>query len=258
MNDHVHFKMLTFAKTFIKCNQPESALKYIQDIAKLKREDLSIEEINILFGAIRALINKTRKQWEIICSIESNENKKKSKYKIVARDAKESVYKEMYDYVILGLGVIDHHLIKNAGTPELEALYLMHKADLQRILISITPIDYDREILDLKDKSEKSYKKAFEICQEIDDLSSIKAGIILHYCIYIFEENKDVLSAYKIAEEFYQNSNRLLIKIKNKSDNYPELKNILAVIKENLDNWKNKINTIESNDNVNIKSQEKK
>ena len=258
MNDHVHFKMLTFAKTFIKCNQPESALKYIQDIAKLKREDLSIEEINILFGAIRALINKTRKQWEIICSIESNENKKKSKYKIVARDAKESVYKEMYDYVILGLGVIDHHLIKNAGTPELEALYLMHKADLQRILISITPIDYDREILDLKDKSEKSYKKAFEICQEIDDLSSIKAGIILHYCIYVFEENKDVLSAYKIAEEFYQNLNRLLIKIKNKSDNYPELKNILAVIKENLDNWKNKINTIESNDNVNIKSQEKK
>ena len=258
MNDHVHFKMLTFAKTFIKCNQPESALKYIQDIAKLKREDLSIEEINILFGAIRALINKTRKQWEIICSIESNENKKKSKYKIVARDAKESVYKEMYDYVILGLGVIDHHLIKNAGTPELEALYLMHKADLQRILISITPIDYDREILDLKDKSEKSYKKAFEICQEIDDLSSIKAGIILHYCIYIFEENKDVLSAYKIADEFYQNSNRLLIKIKNKSDNYPELKNILAVIKENLDNWKNKINSIESNDNVNIKSQEKK
>lgn len=207
MNDQVHLKMLTFAKTFIKCNLPESALKYIQDIAKLKREDLSIEEINILFGSIHTLINRTRKQWEIICSIESNENKKKSKYKIVARDAKESVYKEMHDYVILGLGIIDHHLIKNAGIPELEALYLMHKADLQKILISITPIDYDREILDLKDKAEKSYKKAFEICQEIDDLSSIKAGIIFHYCIYEYEENKNVSSAYKIADEFYQNSN---------------------------------------------------
>lgn len=42
MNAQVHLKMLTFAKTFIKCNLPESALKYIQDIAKLKREDLSI------------------------------------------------------------------------------------------------------------------------------------------------------------------------------------------------------------------------
>ena len=259
MNDHIHQKMFTFARTFVKCGQPEGALKYIQDIAKLKKDDLSIEEINILFGSIRSLIKRTKKQWEIICAIESNENKKKSKYKVAARDAKETVYKEMYDYVILGLGVIDHHLIKNAGTPELEALYLMHKADLQRTLISITFKDYEGEILDLKDKAEKSYKKAFEICQNIDDLSSIKAGIILHYCIYIFEENKDISLAYKVANEFYQNSNRLLLKIKNKSDNYPELKNILAVIKENLNKWSNKLNSIEKEEDiVNIQSQEKK
>ena len=51
MNDHVHLKMLTFARTFVKCNQPEGALRYIQDIAKLKKDDLSIEEVNILFDA---------------------------------------------------------------------------------------------------------------------------------------------------------------------------------------------------------------
>lgn len=256
MNDHVHQKMLTFSKIYIKCNQPEGALRYIQDIAKLKKDDLSIEEINILFGSIYALIKKTKKQWETICSIESNEIKKKTKFKNVARDAKETVYKELYDYVILGLGVIDHHLIKNAGTPELEALYLMHKADLQRELIKITPIDYDREILDLKDKAEKSYKKAFEICNEIDDLSSIKAGIILHYCMYIFEENKDVSAAYKMANDFYQNSNKLIIKLKNKSDNYPELKNLLSIFKANIDSWKKKINQNENNDNVNIISKD--
>jgi len=256
MNDHIHQKMLTFARTFVKCGQPEGALKYIQDIAKLKKDDLSIEEINILFGSIHNLIKKTKKQWEIICSIESKEIKKKSKFKNVARDAKETVYKEMHDYIILGLGVIDHHLIKNAGTPELEALYLMHKADLQRVLINITPVVYDREISDLKDKAEKCYKKAFEICNEIEDLSSIKAGIILHYCMYIFEVNKDIAKAYKMASDFYQNSNKLLIKLKNKSDNYQELKNILSVFKSNIDIWINKINQNEENDNVNIHSQD--
>ena len=230
MNDHIHQKMLTFARTFVKCGQPEGALKYIQDIAKLKKDDLSIEEINILFGSIHNLIKKTKKQWEIICSIESKEIKKKSKFKNVARDAKETVYKEMHDYVILGLGVIDHHLIKNAGTPELEALYLMHKADLQRVLINITPVVYDREISDLKDKAEKCYKKAFEICNEIEDLSSIKAGIILHYCMYIFEVNKDIAKAYKMASDF--------------------------VFKSNIDIWINKINQNEENDNVNIHSQD--
>ena len=241
MNENVHLKMLTFARTFVKCNQPEGALKYIQDIAKLKKEDLSIEEINILFGAIHFLIRKTKKQWEIICGIESNENKKKSKFRNVARDAKETVYKEMHDYAIIGLGLIDHYLVKNAGTPELVALYLMHKADLQRVLISITPIVYDREILDLKDKAEKCYKKAYEICQEIEDLSSIKAGIILHYCMYIFEENKDIIRAYKMANDFYQSSNKCLFKLKNKSDNYLELKNLLKVFEENINIWSNKI-----------------
>ena len=250
MNDHVHLKMLTFARTFVKCNQPEGALKYIQDIAKLKKEDLSIEEINILFGAINCLIEKSKKQWEIICGIESNEIKKKSKFRNVARDAKETVYKEIHDYAIIGLGVIDHYLIKSAGTPELEALYLMHKADLQRVLISITHIDYDREILDLKDKAEKCYKKAYEICQEIEDISSIKAGIILHYCMYIFEENKDINQAYKMANEFYQNSNKSLFKLKNKSENYPELKNLLNVLKENINIWSNKIKQNEEDDQL--------
>ena len=231
-------------------------MRYIQDIAKLKKDDLSIEEVNILFGSIHTLIKNTKKQWEIICSIESKEIKKKSKFKNVARDAKETVYKEMYDYVILGLGVIDHHLIKNAGTPELEALYLMHKADLQRDLINITPVSYDKEILDLKDKAEKCYKKALDLCNEIDDLSSIKAGIILHYCIFIFEENKDISTAYKIANDFYQNSNKLLIKIKNKNDDYPELNNILSVFKTNIDAWKIKIHQNTENDSINILSQD--
>ena len=164
MNEQVHKKILNFARIYTKCNQPEDSLKHIQDIAKLKKEDLTIEEINILFGSINALIQKSKKQWEIICAVESNELKKKSKFKNVARDAKEAVYKEIQDYTIQGQGIIDHYLIKGAKTPELEALYYMHKGDLQRVVISITPVDYDREIVDLKDKAEKFYRRAYEIC----------------------------------------------------------------------------------------------
>jgi hypothetical protein len=261
MNEQVHKKILNFARIYTKCNQPEDSLKHIQDIAKLKKEDLTIEEINILFGSINALIQKSKKQWEIICAVESNELKKKSKFKNVARDAKEAVYKEIQDYTIQGQGIIDHYLIKGAKTPELEALYYMHKGDLQRVVISITPVDYDREIVDLKDKAEKFYRRAYEICARVDDLNDIKAGIILHYSIYLFEENKDAKGAYNVANPFYEKTTKMLKKIKNSSDTYLELNNILVIMKQNIDNWEYIIaNTPEENeeDNVNMQSKDLK
>ena len=263
MNEQVHKKTLSFARIYSKCNQPEDSLKYIQDIAKLKKEDLSIEEINILFGSINALIKKSRKQWEIICAIESNEIKKNSKFKNVAREAKESVYKEINDYTITGQGIIDHYLIKGAKTQEKEALYYMHKGDLQRVVISITSVDYDREFNDLREKAEKYYGRAYEICQKIDDLNDIKAGIILHYSLYIFEENNDYQKAYNIANKYYEDVNNILKKIKNSHENYLELNNTLTIMKQNIDIWEEKIKNPppedeQEEDNVNIKSQESK
>ena len=263
MNEQVHKKTLSFARIYTKCNQPEDSLKHIQDIAKLKKDDLSIEEINILFGSINALIKKTKKQWEIICAIESNEIKKNSKFKNVAREAKESVYKEIYDYTIIGQGIIDHYLIKGAKTQELEALYFMHKGDLQRVVIRITPIDYDREFNDLREKCEKYYGRAYELCQKIDDLNDIKAGIILHYCLYIFEENNDWTKAYNIANKYYEDVMNIMKKIKNSHESYLELNNILIILKQNIDIWDEKIKNPppeeeKEQDNVNIKSQELK
>ena len=240
MNEQIHKKSLNYARIYSKCNQPEDSLKYIQDIAKLKKDDLTIEEINILFGSLNALINKSKKQWEILCSIESNEIKKNSKFKNVARDARDSVYKEIIDYIILGQGIIDHYLIKGVKSPDLEALYFMQKGDFFRISLSLTQVENDREILDLKDKAEKYYKRAYEICSSVDDLSDIKAGIILHYCIYLFEENNKAKKAYEIAIKFYEKAKQLLKKIKSTNGTYLELNNIMIIMKKNIDVWEKK------------------
>ncbi len=139
----------------------------------------------------------------------------------------------------------------------------MHKGDLQRVVISITSVDYDREFNDLREKAEKYYGRAYEICQKIDDLNDIKAGIILHYSLYIFEENNDYQKAYNIANKYYENVNNILKKIKNSHENYLELNNILTIMKQNIDIWEEKIKNPppedeQEEDNVNIKSQESK
>lgn len=248
MNDKLHFKMITYSRIFTRCDQPADVINYIQDIAKLKREDLDIEEINILFRAIHELIKKTRKSWEIICSIESNEIKKKSKFRKVVKDAKEEVFKEMEEYAIVGHGLIDRYLMRNVKSPSLEALYLMQKGDLDRLMISFTFKDEDnKQVIDLQDKAGICYEKAFEICKILDDLSSIKAGIILHYAVFLYEEKKDVSKAYKIANDFYQNSDGLLKNVKNRST-FSDLIRILSIIKQNIDVWSIKINSNVEND----------
>lgn len=258
MNDALHLKMLTLSRLYVKCNQPDEVIKYIQDIAKLKRDDLTIEEVNILFGAIHELVKKTKKQWEIICAIESKETKKNTKFKKLARMARDSVYKEMEDYIIIGNGLIDRYLIKNAHTFELEALFNMHRGDLERITITITPTKNDKEILDLKNKADKFYQKALELCKEVDNLSSIKAGIVLHYSMFLYEENKDVSAAYKIAKEFYDNSNDFLKRIKSKTSTFLELQRILGILKQNIDVWEKKKNSISANENNNKENIENK
>ena len=136
----------------------------------------------------------------------------------------------------------------------------MHKGDLQRVVISLTPVDYDREIVVLKDKAEKSYRRAYEICVRIDDLSDIKAGIILHYSVYIFEENKDYERAYQIANKFYEKAKKLLSKIKNSNETHLELINIMTIMKQNIDVWKNKIDNApyeqEEEENIDKKSKD--
>ena len=158
----------------------------------------------------------------------------------IARDAKESVYKEIYDYIIIGQGIIDHYLIKGVKSTDLEALYFMQKGDFFRVSLSLAQFDNEREIADLKDKAEKYYKKAYELCSLIDDLSDIKAGIVLHYCIYLFEENNNAKKAYEIANKFYETAKQLLKKIKNNNGTYLELNNIMIIMKKNIDIWKKK------------------
>ena len=116
----------------------------------------------------------------------------------------------------------------------------MKKGDFFRISLSLTQVENDREILDLKDKAEKYYKRAYEICSSVDDLSDIKAGIILHYCIYLFEENNKAKKAYEIAIKFYEKAKQLLKKIKSTNGTYLELNNIMIIMKKNIDVWEKK------------------
>ena len=82
----------------------------------------------------------------------------------------------------------------------------------------------------------------------------------IHYCIYLFEENKKAKKAYEISNKYYEKVMKLLSNIKNSHETHLELNNILFIMKQNIDNWKyimeNFPEESEDDDNNNKKAKE--
>ena len=81
-------------------------------------------------------------------------------------------------------------------------------------------------------------------------------SFVKRWIIYHLEENKDVSAAYKIAKEFYDNSNDFLKRTKSKTGTFLELQRILGILKQNIDIWEKKINSISTTENNNIENKE--
>ncbi len=253
--------MFSLAKIYNLGNQPENTIRYMGDIAKLKKGDLTLEEINLLFSSIEKLINKSKKSWEIVCSLEAKEikNNPKSKKLRALSYAVDSLHKEVFDNITEGMSILDHHLIKKAVDPTIHALYLKKKADYHRITKQITPVESEKEIEDLVDKANKSYEKALELCSETNDLNVIKAGIILNYCVFLFEEKKDAVKAYKVANDFFKSSMGMLSREKSFDPQFDDLKKILTIIKANINLFASKAKEInESKSKINANNNENK
>lgn len=258
MKDSVHDKMFALAKIYSMSNLPEDSLRYMQDIAKLKKTELTIEEINLLFHSIDSLVQQSKKSFLIINSIEAKEIKKKSKFVNAATDAKNLVYKDVYDNIISGFSILDRHLLRTSNDEKNKAIYLMHKANLNKHLIDLADKENEKEISELKNKIKKIYIQAYDLCKLIDDLSVEKAGVILNYVMFLYEEMGEINEAYKIGNEFFQCSSAFLGKLKREGEAFFELKKILYILKENLDIWIKKINGQVTSETINSNSLPKK
>jgi 14-3-3 protein epsilon len=225
-------KLLYLARITEQAERHEETIKYMEEIVKIKKEDLNIEERNLLSAAYKNCVSSRRSAWRSIYGIEIKEKNNNSKYINLVSDLKNNLEKELTDLCDRMLKLIDNFLLKKTSSTESKVFYLKMKGDYYRYLAEFTSGEKHNQVAN---SSLNAYKEANELGVELACTNPIKLGLALNFSVFYYEVMNDPATACQIANQAFQEGIQQLEKIED--DQYKDSTTILQLLKENIDMW---------------------
>ena len=159
---------------------------HVTDFSKEGKEELTIEERNILSVAFRNVVGTRRAAWRVISLIERKETKKGSVTNAEkAKRYKQNIEKELTEVCKGILKLVNESLIPNCKSEEGKVFLYKMKGDYWRYIAEYAS---GAE----KDGAAKEAEKAYDFAhKEADEhLSSthpLRLGLALNYSVYHYE-----------------------------------------------------------------------
>ena len=225
-------KLLYLARITEQAERHDETIKYMEEIVKMKKEDLNIEERNLLSAAYKNCVSSRRSAWRSIYGIEIKEKNNNSKHISLVSDLKGLLEKELTDLCQRMLNLIDSYLLKKPIPVESKVFYLKMKGDYYRYLAEFTSGDKHGEVAN---SSLLAYKQANDLAGELACTNPIKLGLALNFSVFYYEVMNDPATACQIANQAFQDGIQQLEKIED--DQYKDSTTILQLLKENIDMW---------------------
>ena len=225
-------KLLYLARITEQAERHEETIKYMEEIVKIKKEDLNIEERNLLSAAYKNCVSSRRSAWRSIYGIEIKEKNNSSKYLGLVTELKNILEKELGDLCERMLRLIDQYLLKKTTSTESKVFYLKMKGDYYRYLAEFTSGDKHGQV---SNQSLIAYKEANDLAAELACTNPIKLGLALNFSVFYYEVMNDPATACQIANQAFQEGIQQLEKIED--DQYKDSTTILQLLKENIDMW---------------------
>ena len=206
------------------------ASKYIEELIKKKKEDLTKEEKNIFYKSFKYVVNSKRSAWLSINYLEEKE--KNDERMEIIKNYKNILEKDISDICKNVITLINNFLISKTVLDESKMFFLKMKGDYYRYLCEFKTLNENKNYLD---ESEKNYKNAIELSQNISWVSGIKLGLYLNYSVFFYEVKKDAKKAIQIAKEAIKSAKKYSDKIKEEEDKDAEI--TVQILKENINYW---------------------
>ena len=237
-------KSLYLATILENAGKHEEAMKYMEEIAKSKKNDLSIEEINLLTISFNNQITKKLNQIKILNKVIAKDELTNSKYLKTDTNIRDIIQRDINDICNKMINLCDNYLLNKTEKNETKILYLKLRGQYYRYLSDVLENEQQK---DANKNAINSFNEAFELIDNLSVTNPIRLGFILNYAIFQYEFLDDIDTALKIAKENFEIGINQLEKV-NDNNEYKNASSILMLLKQNIDMWER-----EKENNVNNK-----
>lgn len=223
-------ELSSLAQVSLIAERYEDASKYVEDLIKKKKEDLTKDEKNIFYNSFKYIINSKRGAWQSANYIEEKE--KNEDHISYIKNYKDILEKEIYDICKNVITLINNFLLTKTILDESKIFFLKMKGDYYRYLCEFKSLSENKNYAD---ECEKNYKNAIELSQNISWINQTKLGLYLNYSVFYYEIKKDAKKAIHIAKEAIKSAKKYSDKLKEEEDKDAELS--IQTMKENINYW---------------------
>ncbi|EGW02264.1 14-3-3 protein sigma isoform X1 [Cricetulus griseus] len=196
-----------------------------------KGEELSCEERNLLSVAYKNVVGGQRAAWRVLSSIEQKSNEEGSEEKgPEVKEYREKVETELRGVCDTVLGLLDSHLIKEAGEAGSRVFYLKMKGDYYRYLAEVATGDDKKRIVD---SAGSAYQEAMDISKkEMTPTKPICLGLALNFSVFHYEIANSPEEAISLAKTTFDEAMANLHSLN--EDSYKDSTLFMQLLRDNL------------------------
>jgi 14-3-3 protein epsilon len=217
----------------------EQAERYDEMAEKMKKvaeakQELSVEERNLISVAYKNAVGSRRASWRIISSVEQKEESKgNTQNKELAQGYRVRVETELNKICEEILSLIDECLVPTSSSGECKVFYYKMKGDYYRYIAEYT----DGEG---KNKAAQNAKEAYEEASKVaaTDLvvtHPIRLGLALNFSVFHYEVLSNPEEACKMARQAFEDAIAELDSVS--EDSYKDSTLIMQLLRDNLTLW---------------------
>ena len=223
-------QLSSLAQVALIAERYEDASKFIEELIKKKKDDLTKDEKDIFYKSFKYIINSKRGAWQSTNYLEEKEiNEERI---TIIKNYKDILEKEIFEICKNVINLINNFLITKTILDESKMFFMKMKGDYYRYLCEFKALTENKNYAD---ESEKNYKNAIELSQNISWINPIKLGLYLNYSVFFYETKKDHKKAIQIAKEAVKSAKKYSDKLKEEEDKDAEI--TIQTLKENINYW---------------------
>ncbi|XP_008219335.1 PREDICTED: 14-3-3-like protein [Prunus mume] len=223
------------AKLAEQAERYEEMVEFVEKVsASAEKEELTVEERNLLSVAYKNVIGARRASWRIISSIEQKEESRgNDDHVAMIRDYRSKIETELSNICDGILKLLDSRLIPSAFAGDSKVFYLKMKGDYHRYLAEFKTGNERKEAAE---STLSAYKAAQDIANaELAPTHPIRLGLALNFSVFYYEILNSPDRACNLAKQAFDEAIAELDTLGEES--YKDSTLIMQLLRDNLTLW---------------------